>query len=802
MIDVEEIKKRISCVDYLQQYAGVYVENGKRCVSPIRSGASNPTSFYVKDDFFFDFGIAQGGDVIDLCALHKFNGNKGQAIFFLAEKLNINGTDDYDEKARERWLQYTNKLNNKIARWHAKLTDEDKKYLHERGLSDEIINRYRIGRTPDGRLSLPYYKNGYCCYYATRALPHCKYSDRKYMKMPIDDYNEHIVFGLDTITDDRSLICIAEGMFDCLSFIDSGYSCISAITGHFSGKQLKTVLPLLKTFRKVLIVYDNDTRTHAGEKFTYKMANILAKNQIPFVVGKVPDKHKDISELYAKKGKEAIDNLVKDSGDGIVYLAKHITEENDFYTFALELCKDMDEMQIVCIFGKLLKTHLNFSKAFIQMVKKKCLQPPTEEEIADEIINENRIKYNPALGHYLWNGNYWEKKYPEHIMQFAQSKLKDRATGSKIKSILKLIEARTVTDEIFNNKPVLNFQNGTLELDNGLKFREHRTDDMCTYCLSYDYNPNADYTEWEEFIEKITNFDVYKASCLQEFSGYILYPDNRLQKSLCCIGNGANGKSVFLNIISKVLGRDNVSNVEMSAFAQDFQRIKLMNSMLNISSETRSDVVQAETYFKQIVAGDTCTACYKGKDFVEFVPRAKLVMSCNEYLEPKDTSDGFLRRLLFVKFPVKFCDNPNPNNELEQKADRTLEKRFSQPEYLSGIMNWVISGYTQLKAVGGVFTEADDYKEVVEEFKTLTNPLIEFAREFVMPIEHGTGFRRISTEELYLDYTIWCSHSGYKAMPKINFVKNINKQFEEYRPEIKPSKARINGKRGYEIANN
>lgn len=146
MIDTEKIKQRLNCVDYLNNYIGVHAEDGKRYVSPLRRGASNPTSFYVTNDFFYDFGMAQGGDVIDLCAIHKFGGDRGQAIYYLAEKLNIQD-DNYDAKANERWLQYTNKLNNKIARWHSKLTDRDYEYLHSRGISDDTIKRYRIGRT-------------------------------------------------------------------------------------------------------------------------------------------------------------------------------------------------------------------------------------------------------------------------------------------------------------------------------------------------------------------------------------------------------------------------------------------------------------------------------------------------------------------------------------------------------------------------------------------------------------------------------------------------------------------------------
>lgn len=795
MVDIEKIKQRMNCVDYLNNYVGIHAENGKRYVSPLRCGASNPTSFYVTNDFFYDFGMAQGGDIIDLCAIHKFGGDRGQAIYYLAEKLNIHD-DNFDAKANERWLQYTNKLNNKIARWHSKLTDKDYEYLHSRGISDDTIKRYRIGRTPDGRLSLPYYKNGYCCYYATRAMPYCKNADKKYMKMPLDDYNEHIVFGLDTITDDRSLIVIAEGMFDCLSFIDSGYSCISAITGHFSSKQLKTVLPLLKTYKKVLIVYDNDAKTHAGEKFTYKMANILAKNQIPFVVGKVPDGFKDISEMYADLSfhKRGINQLISDAKDGITFLVRQLKTSQEFAEFMLVACKGMNDIQITCIFDELLNNNIPFNKSLIREVRKRCLRPLTEDEIAKLIISENNICFNPKIGHFIWNGSYWEKKLPEEIKQLIREKLGEGTTGNKLTSILKIIETDIATSGVFNNKPVLNFRNGTLELEPKLKFREHSIDDMCTYCLPYDYDKHASFDEWEHFIETVTDYDSRKAACLQEFAGYILYPDNSMQKALCCIGGGSNGKSLFLNILSKVIGSENVSNVEMSAFAQDFQRINLMSSMLNISSETRSNVAQAESYFKSIVAGDTCSACYKGKDYITFTPRAKVIMSCNEYLKPNDTSDGFLRRLLFVKFPIKFCDNPDPNKPNEQPIDRTLEAKFSKPEYLSGVMNWVINGYVQLKAVGE-FTQADDANELQEEFKALTNPVIDFAKEFVMPVESGSGFKRITSDGLYQHYIVWCANSGHKAMSAHRFSIEVKRVFEEYRPDIIPHS---NGKkRGY-----
>jgi hypothetical protein len=119
--------------------------------------------------------------------------------------------------------------------------------------------------------------------------------------MPIDDYNEHTVWGLHTLdrNPDRDLLIIAEGAFDALSFEQEGYSVISAITGHFSREQLPTALSIAKSFRRVFLVYDNDAISHAGEKFTIKMAKILTEKRIPCVIGKIPAMYKDISEQKA-----------------------------------------------------------------------------------------------------------------------------------------------------------------------------------------------------------------------------------------------------------------------------------------------------------------------------------------------------------------------------------------------------------------------------------------------------------------------------------------------------------------------
>ncbi len=781
---ISQIKSRISCVDYAQRNGLNIKQSGDRCVSPFRVGAKNKTSFIVYDDFYFDFGSGEGGDVIDLAAFFNFNGDKGKAMYELAS---ITGVDVSTHRSSE-WVDYTHNLCAKIQYYHEHLTDDDRQYLYKRNINDDTINRIKIGRTEDGRLCIPYWKNNYVCYYATRYLPGGAYPEQKYKKMPIDDYNEHTVWGLHTLENNtnRDLLVIAEGAFDALSFAQENYSVISAITGHFSKEQLPAALSIARSYKKVFLVFDNDKETRAGEKFTIKMAKILIENRIPCVIGKVPVTYKDISEFYADNGN--LQDIINDAQEGVEFLASKITDMRTFEDFARKVCRYMSKPSVDMFFKTVSHTE-TFPEDWLKSLCRDCKSAPLDKIIADEIAQKHRLLYNEKISFFEYNGRYWKAKTDTEISAYITEALGPYATGPKIGSILKVIKSAVVTDKIFNVQPVMNFINGALEIEPEIKFREHRETDYCTYCLDYPYNPSVKSPEWQKFLETVTNFDDKKICLLQELSGYVLYPDNRLQKCAVLIGSGANGKSVFLNVLTRIFGSQNVSNVEMSSLSQDFQVIQLMNSMLNISAETRTNVAGAESKFKQITAGDEISACYKGKDYINFKPRAKMFLACNEYVKSSDTTEGWTRRFCFVDFPMHFVELPNPECPEELPIDRDIEQRLTSTKNLTGIFNWVLEGYKILKSCG-YFTEPDDQKEITEEFKELSNPLLEFAKEVDL-------IASISNEQLYTKYRYWCEDSGHNALARNTFQKRIVKAFKEYRKDLEPY--RNKKERGWQV---
>ena len=774
MIDISQIKSRISCVEFAQRNNIPIRYSGDRCVSPFRSGAKNKTSFWCFDDHWTDFGSGQSGDVIDFAAYLLYNGDKGQAIRELAKLTGAEITTP----ATQEWVNYTQNLCQEIQYYHEQLTEDDREYLHKRGITDATIDRVKLGRTNNGRLSFPYWKNGYICYYATRSMPGGAYPDSKYRKMPIDDYNDHTVWGLHTIDRDpnRDLLVIAEGAFDALSFDQENYAVISAITGFFSKDQLPTALGIAKSFKQVFLVYDNDLTTKAGEKFTEKMAKILTENRIPCLIGTVPfsHKYKDVSDYYADGNSLA--DLITDAVDGVTFLASKITDTQEFETFARKVCRYWSAPQVDVFFNKLEDTELPTD--FLKTLCKECKKAPPDDVVAKEIISQHTLLYHPNLSFYEYNGKYWETKSDTQVEQYISHNLGIYSTGPRLSSIIRVIKSLVVTDQLFNMNPVVNFINGTLELTETepfYSFREHSASDLCTYCLDYPYIPTATSPEWQTFIDTVTDGDGRRASFLQEYAGYILFPDNRIQKAAALVGEGSNGKSVYFNALANVFDRSNITHIELSQLGDKFQLINMQTAMLNISGEIKNDISSAEDTIKNVIAGDVVSACHKGKPFVDFKPRTKLIMSLNNYPKFSDKSDAITRRFAFCEFPLKFVEVPKEPNE--RLIDRTLEATFAEKSHLSGIFNWVLDGYLMVRRCG-YLTETFEHQTVLDEFKEDSDPTITFVRQLDINC-------RISYSNLYDTYKQWCDDNGYRPEPSRSALRSIGKHIKNIRKDIK-----------------
>jgi len=300
----------------------------------------------------------------------------------------------------------------------------------------------------------------------------------------------------------------------------------------------------------------------------------------------------------------------------------------------------------------------------------------------------------------------------------------------------------------FNREPiVLNFTNGTLDLNEREFSGSHRRELFQNIQFPYDFNQELQCPNWVVFLESL-DFDIDTLSRLQEWAGYCLLPMVRgtLQKSLFLIGEGANGKSVFLETLAAVL--DNVSHLELSELFDRFKIAELEGKLANICTDVETSKVM-DARFKKIVAGEPQSAERKFKKPFEFQPFAKILFSANEFIPTKDRTHGFYRRFDVLRFNRIFKPE-------EQKPELLQELKKEVP----GIFNWSLEGLERLSQQNWIMTKSSYMEDCHNEFRRATNPLHLFIEEECVVEVNAT----VDSNEFRSSYKHYCDEKGYKPL--------------------------------------
>lgn len=302
----------------------------------------------------------------------------------------------------------------------------------------------------------------------------------------------------------------------------------------------------------------------------------------------------------------------------------------------------------------------------------------------------------------------------------------------------------------------VNLSNGTLEIkkDASLVLREHRPEDFFTYMLPYPYNPAAECVKWHKFLDRVLP-EKEMQTVLAEYIGYCFTRNLKLEKMAVFYGTGSNGKSVLMDIITKLLGSENVSFVTLSALTcDDEKRSQIEGKLANISHESNGELDTA--MLKQIVSGEPTEVrvLYRGTHVMRDIP--KLFTSYNR-LPSAEYTYGFFRRWKLFPFRVTIPD---------EEQDVELTKKLC--EELSGILNWV------LEALGGLmqrkaFSSSPTCEQALQEYISNSNSVMQFFSAMCEVDENCY----MKLTELYGAYSKYCMEEDLRKFGKKNFQEVI-----------------------------
>lgn len=371
---------------------------------------------------------------------------------------------------------------------------------------------------------------------------------------------------------------------------------------------------------------------------------------------------------------------------------------------------------------------------------------------------------------YLFNGTFWSRLEPDEVQGFlgmaAEHMGVDRFDARHYDFREKLYRQFVTTSHLPKPEPakdcvLVNLENGTLEISpSGARLREHRREDFLTYVLPFSYNPKAPAPTFVQYLNRVLP-DTEKQRILAEFLAYVFVRPSylKLEKALVLYGTGANGKSVFFEIVEALLGRENVTNFSLQSLTDDkgYSRAKIVGKLVNYASEINASLEAAA--FKALTSGESIEARLPyGQPFTA-TDYAKLIFNCNVLPKEVEHTEGFFRRFLIVHFDVTIP---------EHEQDKTLARKIIDDE-LSGVLNWVLEGLDRLLAQRN-FSECLASHAILARYRRESDSVQMFLSE--------KGYQRSANEVetldvLYNEYKAFCMDDGYKSASKKTFRERL-----------------------------
>lgn len=310
---------------------------------------------------------------------------------------------------------------------------------------------------------------------------------------------------------------------------------------------------------------------------------------------------------------------------------------------------------------------------------------------------------------------------------------------------------------------LINLKNGTFEVSpKGTNLRPFNRADFITYQLPFEYDPKAKAPIFQNYLDRVLP-DVTRQMVLSEYLGYVFIKNGsqsfKLEKALLLYGTGANGKSVFKEIVDALLGESNTSDFTLQSLTNDngYYRAKIANKLVNYASEINGKL--KTDIFKQLVSGEPVEARLPYGEPFTLKQYAKLIFNCNELPKDVEHTNAYFRRFLIIPF-----DETIP----EAEQDKELHTKIIKSE-LSGVFNWILSGLNRLLKQKK-FTECEAAKNAVKQYRKESDSVQMFIDDLGYKKSIG---KYLTIKDLYGAYKAYCNDDGCFPVKKTNFRKRL-----------------------------
>ena len=339
-----------------------------------------------------------------------------------------------------------------------------------------------------------------------------------------------------------------------------------------------------------------------------------------------------------------------------------------------------------------------------------------------------------------------------------------KVTKHAVNEVIGHIQRRTYVErEAFDkDKRIINLKNGLYDTRTG-ELMPHTPDYLSTVRIPVAYDPDARCPAVDQFLSDVLDADDIETAI--EWFGYVLEPDYWIQKMLMLLGEGENGKSTFLSLLSVFIGEQNYVNESIHQLVNNrFRVANLYGKLANIHADISDNELTATGILKLLSGGDRISAEKKGKSPFTFKNFARLIFSANRLPRARDDTDAWYRRWTFINFTRKFGKDPDAT----KPADPGILDSLTTDTELSGLLNRALDALKGLHERGG-FSKNLSTEETRRIYTRLSDPVAVFIEDYCMIDPHAT----VKRSTLFSAYVEFCRDNQQAPIGQAAFTKRI-----------------------------
>jgi len=170
-----------------------------------------------------------------------------------------------------------------------------------------------------------------------------------------------------------------------------------------------------------------------------------------------------------------------------------------------------------------------------------------------------------------------------------------------------------------------------------------------------------------------------KSKILYEIIAYCCLSDYPLHNIFCLFGGGSNGKSQYQRILHKFVGHNNVCSSDLDLLSSNrFEVSKLYKKLVCTLGETNFGLMKNSGTLKKLCGQDEVSFEFKGKNAIDDINYATIIINSNSLPTTVDQSKGFFRRWMIVPFEKEFQQGPDPLLRIPDEEYNNLCRKITK----------------------------------------------------------------------------------------------------------------------------